>query len=367
MDRSSVRRPTRLRWAKACVASAVLLASAGAEAQTISVSGYSNYCSKTWASGAWVLFFGSGDPCANIDKKYGTGGATQRRGLYSTNSANRVVARCTPNYVWIYEGNGDAPLKSAFDVASGKLSCIFTVAPRVMPIFNAPFSVNKVLNGGNGNGFDFARPPYGKLVPSDYGQPGSSAISVMDWKGRDKTGYIDNHDGHDWGLNTGEEIKAVADGKVVMIREWDSGCTGNGSTSQYMKHVELSHTVCGTSGYCEQFVTDYGHLSAFAPGLKIDDNVKQGQKIGEAGSTGCSSGPHLHFLTARLTNTADKLTETLEFYSDSRHSNQTQMSIDPFGFEPNKNFDPWGWKAYPDGALSINLWKSGHAPPVGNW
>lgn len=44
-----------------------------------------------------------------------------------------------------------------------------------------------------------------------------------------------------------------------------------------------------------------------------------------------------------------------------------RWAIDPYGFSPPKNIDPWGWRGFPDGALSVNLWKNGQAPPQGTW
>ncbi len=65
---------------------------------------------------------------------------------------------------------------------------------------------------------------------------------------------------------------------TVMKAEWDSG---------YGRRVEIQHA----NGY----VTAYSHQSAFARGIAPGARVRQGQVIGYVGSTGLSTGPHLHY------------------------------------------------------------------------
>jgi murein DD-endopeptidase MepM/ murein hydrolase activator NlpD len=84
------------------------------------------------------------------------------------------------------------------------------------------------------------------------------------------------HDGIDLAADTGEPVYAAADGKVVSAGD-DGGGYGN--------MVRIRHAD-GTS-------TIYGHLSRF--GVKKGQQVKAGQRIGAVGSTGHSTGPHLHF------------------------------------------------------------------------
>ena len=58
---------------------------------------------------------------------------------------------------------------------------------------------------------------------------------------------------------------------------------------------------CGGGGNCikikhnSTYSTVYAHLSKFAREIKVGKNVKQGQIIGYVGSTGMSTGPHLHY------------------------------------------------------------------------
>jgi len=86
------------------------------------------------------------------------------------------------------------------------------------------------------------------------------------------------HRGTDFKAKTGTRVMATADG-VVEIREQQSG---------YGNVIFLAHQ----GG---KYTTVYAHLSRFARGLKPGTPVQQGQVIGYVGSTGLSTGPHLHY------------------------------------------------------------------------
>ena len=89
-----------------------------------------------------------------------------------------------------------------------------------------------------------------------------------------------NHDGIDISNSTGTPIYASAAGRVVR-----SGYTNDG----YGNNVILVHSINGKSIY-----TLYGHLSQLNVGL--GDTVASGSLLGKMGSTGNSTGPHLHFM-----------------------------------------------------------------------
>ncbi len=90
-------------------------------------------------------------------------------------------------------------------------------------------------------------------------------------------GYARMHTGVDFAAPTGTPILAAGNGVVEKI----------GRNSGYGNMIILQHT----NGY----ETLYGHQSAFAKGLVEGSRVRQGQIIGYVGSTGLSTGPHLHF------------------------------------------------------------------------
>ncbi|MDD2961275.1 MAG: M23 family metallopeptidase [Muribaculaceae bacterium] len=83
------------------------------------------------------------------------------------------------------------------------------------------------------------------------------------------------HEGLDFAADTGTPIYATGNGKVIEA-EWNSG---------YGNMIDISH------GY--NYVTRYAHLSKID--VKAGQEVKRGDKIGEVGNTGKSTGSHLHY------------------------------------------------------------------------
>ena len=90
-------------------------------------------------------------------------------------------------------------------------------------------------------------------------------------------GYNKMHRGTDFAAPTGTPIMASGDG-VVKKAGW---CGGGGNC------VKIKHN--------STYQTIYAHMSKFARGIKPGVRVKQGQTIGYVGSTGKSTGPHLHY------------------------------------------------------------------------
>lgn len=86
-----------------------------------------------------------------------------------------------------------------------------------------------------------------------------------------------NHNGVDYAAPTGTPIHATADGVVEYI----------GAQRGYGNTIILKHH--------SNYSTLYAHQSRFAKGLRKGDRVEQGQLIGYVGSTGWSTGPHLHY------------------------------------------------------------------------
>ena len=90
-------------------------------------------------------------------------------------------------------------------------------------------------------------------------------------------GYTKMHRGTDFAAPEGTPVMASGDGKIVRAR-W---CGGGGNC------IKINHN--------STYSTVYAHLKNFARGIKEGKRVRQGQIIGYVGSTGMSTGPHLHY------------------------------------------------------------------------
>jgi murein DD-endopeptidase MepM/ murein hydrolase activator NlpD len=101
--------------------------------------------------------------------------------------------------------------------------------------------------------------------------------SPFGWRFHPVLHYSKLHTGVDWAAPFGTPIFAAGNGAVDEI----------GLKGGYGKYVRIRHS----NGY----QTAYGHMTAFARGLDVGSRVRQGQIIGFVGSTGLSTGSHVHF------------------------------------------------------------------------
>lgn len=110
-------------------------------------------------------------------------------------------------------------------------------------------------------------------------KPVNNAIMRSGFGGRRHPilGYVKMHTGVDWSTPYGTPIFASGNGVVERVG-WEGG---------YGKYVRLKHN----NGY----ETAYGHMSAYAKGMEPGKRVRQGQVIGFVGSTGMSTGAHVHY------------------------------------------------------------------------
>lgn len=91
-------------------------------------------------------------------------------------------------------------------------------------------------------------------------------------------GYSKMHKGIDFAAPRGTPIYAAADGAIEFVKRSGAG---------YGRHIKIKHN--GT------YATLYAHMNNFAKGIKQGASVRAGQVIGYVGTSGTSTGPHLHY------------------------------------------------------------------------
>jgi len=94
-------------------------------------------------------------------------------------------------------------------------------------------------------------------------------------------GYNKMHRGIDFAARKGTPIRAAGNGTVAQA----------GRNGAYGHYIKIRHN--------SEFGTAYAHMSRYAKGMRSGKRVKQGEIIGYVGSTGRSTGPHLHFEVIR--------------------------------------------------------------------
>ncbi|MFF2369791.1 M23 family metallopeptidase [Agromyces sp. NPDC058110] len=93
-------------------------------------------------------------------------------------------------------------------------------------------------------------------------------------------GCSTNHDGVDFNPGNGSPVMAIADGVVVLATESGGGLGVN---------IEVQHNIGGTL-----VTSSYAHMQSGSMTVGVGDQVTAGQQIGLVGTTGQSTGPHLH-------------------------------------------------------------------------
>lgn len=194
--------------------------------------------------------------------------------------------------------------------------------------------------------FDHRYPTYGAAPNSGY--TGTVTFHGYDSSLEEPGFYLayDGHDGIDFAVKSSEDVQvlAAADGTVVDMVSATPGscyCAAKGGTINETclgNHVLITHT--------NGFTTTYAHLASFDANIRDGQTVTLGTPLGVMGSTGCSTGPHIHF---QVTNPAG-------------------IAVDPFGWTPfpdstygrSGQEDPW--KEYqqnqqqPKDGTSTYLW-----------
>lgn len=105
--------------------------------------------------------------------------------------------------------------------------------------------------------------------------------------------YTRAHKGTDFAAPTGTAIKAAGDG-VIEVAKWNGG---------YGRYIKIRHD--------KKYKSSYAHMSRYAKGMKPGKKVRQGQTIGYVGTSGRSTGPHLHYELLRHGTQVNAMREKL--------------------------------------------------------
>lgn len=133
----------------------------------------------------------------------------------------------------------------------------------------------------------------------------SEYIITSEFGPRTLRGQPDNHTGIDLGVKTGSPIYAIAPGKVVHAQKL---------TDSYGYHIIIAHDVDDDGKY--DYFTLYAHNSELLVG--VNDTVAGGQQIAKGGSTGNSTGSHLHFEIRVGTNSSSAAVDPKPYLEDIR-------------------------------------------------
>lgn len=135
-------------------------------------------------------------------------------------------------------------------------------------------------------------------------------------------GFSRMHKGVDFGLPSGAPIQAAGDGVVEMA----------GPNKGYGNYLRIRHS----NGYA----TAYAHLSGFAKSVRVGKRVSQGQVVAYVGSTGLSTGPHLHYevlvngsqvnpLSIKMPSGRKLAGKELDKFNEARAETDRKMALAP--------------------------------------
>ena len=138
--------------------------------------------------------------------------------------------------------------------------------------------------------------PFGASAAEQWWMPLTSYVSVGDPFGCTCDIHRGNHKGQDFPAYGGTTVRASKSGTVVAVVTYCKGSHYNGSCScgsSWGNYVKIKHA--------DGFYSLYAHLSSVS--VSNGQSVSQGQKVGGVGTTGDSTGNHLHFEIYNTSNT----------------------------------------------------------------
>jgi murein DD-endopeptidase MepM/ murein hydrolase activator NlpD len=195
-----------------------------------------------------------------------------------------------------------------------------STATRALPVFQKPFVGEFRMS----NYFDHN-------LPMPFANTNGFILTTC---GTETRPGIDGHNGYDWELPLGTPVLAVADGEVVTAGYTEPSYCPLVGRNMTQVLVVLKHRAAG-----RVVVSEYGHLDRTI--VRVGTVVPAGTILGFSGTTGCSTGPHLHFSAG------------------IEGPDGSNVLVDPYGWHSVAT-DPWSRDAR--GAESVWLWKDGQAP-----
>ncbi|HQX64550.1 MAG TPA: peptidoglycan DD-metalloendopeptidase family protein [Dokdonella sp.] len=347
--------------------------------------GYGNYCSVRNATGGGfgLLPQGSGsDPCQVFLDSNPTA-IIERSGMYSLSGLNWVIGVCSGNFITLRGGNGTQPFDQAFADAAARTNCVFTATPGELPIFSRPYTGT---HSGIGNTQSFNHDPYN--IPVDVTEFGQTAgpfdACAIDNRGRqrsignpnavpstcnyDNSGV--NEPAMDIDVTSSRYVASTATGRVAMAVPRHVPNYAPAGMDPWQREVFVRHQV-GAGRYAEIFTTYYAHMQDTA--VRRGDAVSAGTVIGRVGTTGASTGEHLHLSVIRHRNLSFRSAFEFRFEGGQHDRDASVAAFDPWGWMAPQGVDPWAWRFrnHADnpllddaGTFSSNLWISGEAPPL---
>ena len=225
-------------------------------------------------------------------------------------------------YFWYVAQTGDSPenLAARFNVQVGgiyELNNLYAGQELAIgkaykvpqdPTYGASFRPASLNTGGGDygqtvfgsewyNSYAGAPTPEGICGPDGHGNFMAYGFKAPNWGAYWVRGFSWYHDGVDLAAQQGNPIHAVQAGQVIWA--------GFDATNGFGWAVKINH--------CYHVSTIYGHMMAIT--VKVGQNVEQGDVIGYEGSTGWSTGPHLH-MSVYWNNVA---VNPMFFYADIYH------------------------------------------------
>jgi murein DD-endopeptidase MepM/ murein hydrolase activator NlpD len=188
--------------------------------------------------------------------------------IYSYDVDFQRKAQAGDSFAVLYAGEGEAP---SADAKNEVLYAALTVGGETKKFYRYQSPDDGVVDyydetGKSAKKFLVRKPVGDGIMRSGFGARKHPVL-----------GYVRAHTGVDWAAPLGTPIYASGNGTIEKMG-WEGG---------YGRYIRMRHT----NGY----ETAYGHMSAFAKGIDVGKTVRQGQIIGFVGSTGLSTGPHLHY------------------------------------------------------------------------